>query len=97
MIALFHLLTDRNFILITGIKEFQRIDDEFNVVKGRKIRTIRRTDYGGESDFLSCLAGAKQCDSSMVVDVSEYSTELPSDQKNNSKPISPPSQIINEN
>jgi len=69
--ALLCILTDKNFILITGIEEFQKLDNNGNIVKGRKIRTIRRTYYGGESDFLSCLAGAKQCDPT-----DEYSTEI---------------------
>jgi len=54
LISIWHILTDRNFILITGISEF--IEDGR---RGRDIKVIRRTDYGGESDYLSCLGGAE--------------------------------------
>ena len=56
LIAILHILFDRNFVLITGITEFIR-DGQ----KGRILKTIRRTDYGGESDYLSCLGGAEMC------------------------------------
>lgn len=56
LIAIWHIFFDRNFVLITGITEF--IQDG---QKGRRLKTIRRTDYGGESDYLSCLGGAEMC------------------------------------
>lgn len=56
LIAILHILFDRNFVLITGITEF--IQDG---QKGRRLKIIRRTDYGGESDYLSCLGGAEMC------------------------------------
>ena len=56
LISIWHILTDRNFVLITGITEFEK-DGQ----KGRRLKTIRRTDYGGDSDYLSCLGGAEIC------------------------------------
>jgi len=52
--AIWHILFDRNFILITGIRQF--IKEGQNC---RRLEVIRRTDYGGESDYLSCLGGAE--------------------------------------
>ena len=54
--AILHIIFDRNFILITGIKEFKKDGQPY-----RKIKVVRRTDYGGESDYLSCLGGAEIC------------------------------------
>ena len=44
--SIFYILTNRNFILIYGIKEI-KINNE----PGRKSSFIRRTDYNTESDF----------------------------------------------
>ena len=55
--SLWHILTKRNFIIIFGIKEFVNDKGE----KGRGIKLIRRTDYGGDSDYLSCVGAARMC------------------------------------
>jgi hypothetical protein len=54
IIAIRHLLTNRNFILLTEIKEFVQEGKP-----GRIVRVIPRTDYDIESDYLSCCAGAE--------------------------------------
>ena len=54
--AIWHIIFDRNFILITGINE--KITNGEN---SRRLKTIRRTDYGGDSDYISCLGGAEIC------------------------------------
>jgi hypothetical protein len=44
--GLWYILTNRNFILIYGIKEI-----EINGQPGRTVASIRRTDCNTESDF----------------------------------------------
>lgn len=55
-LAIWFILTRRNFILIYGIEEFIE-----NSEKGRKLHLLRRTDYGGDSDQLSCIGASKMC------------------------------------
>ena len=55
--SIYHILTDRNFILITDIKEFTKEGEPC-----RSVTVYRRTDYFGESDYLSCVAGGIMCE-----------------------------------
>ena len=60
LIILWSVLRYRNIILIAGIAEFER-DGE----KGRRVKTIRRTDYDSDSDYLSCICAAYQVNPEM--------------------------------
>lgn len=52
--AIWHILTNRNFILIAGINHFEE-----NGKKGTRVKTIFRTDNDSQSDHAACaLAGA---------------------------------------
>lgn len=65
IIVIYHVLFDRNFILITRIKECV-----VKGVRGRKVRVFQRTDYSNYSDSLSCIAGADICRSHNDNDIS---------------------------
>jgi len=57
LIAAWRVLTIRNFILIFGITEFIK-DGKM----ARRLNVLRRTDYVGDSDRLSCMGAAKMCE-----------------------------------
>lgn len=65
--AIKYILSHRNFILITKIEEFGEGDKS-----GRRLTVLRRTDYGGDSDRLSCLGGAKICEKQDYNELQEY-------------------------
>lgn len=52
--AIWHIITDRNFILITNIRKYV-VDDE---VRG-KATVMARTDFDALSDISTCLNAAK--------------------------------------
>lgn len=52
--AIWRIVTDRNFILITNIKNYA-VDDKVRA----KATVIARTDYDALSDISSCLNAAK--------------------------------------
>jgi len=51
LLAIWKILTTKNFILIHSVKEYT-VDSE----SGRKFKIIRRTDYTDESDALTLKA-----------------------------------------
>ena len=71
MIVIYHVLFDRNFILITRIKECV-----VKGVRGRKVRVFQRTDYSNYSDSLSCVAASEICLSNDNNNVSSISEKI---------------------
>ena len=55
--AMYYMLFYRNFILIAGVKEFKDVDGN----PCRRMKVIQRTDYIGDSDEVTCMAGVELC------------------------------------
>lgn len=67
--AIYHILRYRNYILITGIKEFV----DYNNKEARRMKVLQRTDYKGDSDEVTCMAAVELCKATRIKELKKNS------------------------